>query len=73
MLYFLILSNPKCVNCPFHILKGKAAYPSYSDHIGPYCIMLTLIDFLLSRKHSRLVEGLKGVDTEDTEEGFDEV
>jgi hypothetical protein len=27
----------------------------------------------LIRKHSRLVEGLKGVDTEETEEGFDEV
>ena len=25
------------------------------------------------RKHNRLVEGLKGVDTEDNEEGFDEV
>jgi hypothetical protein len=25
------------------------------------------------RKHSRLVDGLKGVDTEEVEDGFDEV
>jgi hypothetical protein len=28
---------------------------------------------LYFRKHSRLVDGLKGVDTEEVEDGFDEV
>jgi hypothetical protein len=37
--------------------------------------VLLFYGMLLSyfRKHSRLVDGLKGVDTEEVEDGFDEV
>jgi hypothetical protein len=44
-------------------------------HNTGFAYVLLQYGMLLScfRKHSRLVDGLKGVDTEEVEDGFDEV
>jgi len=55
-------------------LAALANMSSHCTNLHPYVAQRIVSLFeTLARKHSRLVEGLKGVDTEDTEEGFDEV
>lgn len=55
-------------------LAALANMSSHCTNIHPYVAQRIVSLFeTLARKHSRLVDGLKGVDTEDTEEGFDEV
>jgi len=55
-------------------LAALANMSSHCTNLHPYVAQRIVSLFeTLARKHNRLVEGLKGVDTEDNEEGFDEV
>jgi len=55
-------------------LAALANMSSQCTNLHPYVAQRIISLFeTLARKHSRLVEGLRGVDTEETEEGFDEV